>query len=500
MAESRDSSSENNTVLTDEEQLEHSHPVKRHAEAHHHVNMKDTSGSRLLFTLVLNFVIPVTQVIGGIYAGSVALISDATHNFSDFTAILISYIAYRIGKKGATPRATFGYRRAEVLAALMNVVLLLGAVLFILYEAYKRFRNPEPISGSIVMWLAGVGIVGNGFSAWLLYKDSRHSLNIRGAFLHMMGDLLTSVVVFINGFVLLFKPWYWLDPLLSVLIVLFIVKNCWSILKEAGNVLMDATPKGLDIEEVMHFLEKIPGVRGAHYIHAWNVSSDSIAFSCHIEVDDQMLSETQVLAERIRQELLEQYGIDHTVLQFETSPCGNGGLLCEMSCSASGDEKDSRSESNPGGKNRRFSLQFILRVFLGLVFIYASIDKIMHPGDFAEILENYQILHGSLVNLGAVILPWAELLIGVCLVAGVLLPGSVFLADVLLLVFFGALVSAFARGLNIECGCFNTSIHKLATGSMGWYLLRDAVFLGIGVYLLWLIYNDRKISAGERPQ
>jgi len=143
---------------------------------------------------------------------------------------------------------------------------------------------------------------------------------------------MTSVAVFISGIVLLFKPWYWLDPLLSLLIVLFIMKNCWSVMKEAAAILMNATPKNINIADIGKSLEDIPEICGVHYLHAWNVSSESIAFSAHIVVEDQLLSQTEILAETIRNKLLTHFGIDHAVLQFETATCGNGGLLCEMSC------------------------------------------------------------------------------------------------------------------------------------------------------------------------
>ena len=313
------------------ESVEHGHGSTV-ACSHHHVDVKDTSGSRLLLTLALNLIIPVAQVIGGVYAYSMALISDATHNFSDFVAVLLAYIAHRIGKKGASFQNTFGYKRAEILAATMNVAILIGASAFIVYGAVERFYHPQAVIGKVVILLAGVGILGNGLSAWLLHRDSKHSLNVRGAFLHMMGDLLTSVMVLINGVILIFRPWYWLDPLLSILIVLFILKNCWSILKASAGILMNATPEGLDLEEIKDFLEQIPGVCAIHYLHAWNISASSIGFSCHVEVLDQRVSETEKLGEMIRHDLFHRFGIDHPVLQFETAECGNGGILCEISC------------------------------------------------------------------------------------------------------------------------------------------------------------------------
>ncbi|MDP2646984.1 MAG: cation diffusion facilitator family transporter [Desulfobacterales bacterium] len=310
------------------------HPCD-HNKPHLRGEIKDTIGSRLLVTLALNLVIPLVQIIGGLVAHSMALISDAIHNFSDFTAILISYIAFRIGKKGASVRNTFGYRRAEIMAALLNVALLVGASIFIIYGAIHRLYAPQPVSGLIVAWIAGVGVVGNGLSAGLLLRDSKHSLNVRGAFLHMLGDFFTSVVVVINGIILIFKPWYWIDPLLSLLIVVFILKNCWGIFKEASNVLMNATPAGLNLDEIKDMLERLSGIIGVHYLHAWNLSSSGIAFSCHVVVAEQPVSHTEALNEIIRNKLFHHFGIDHPVLQFETSSCGNGSMLCEINCDGS---------------------------------------------------------------------------------------------------------------------------------------------------------------------
>lgn len=311
-----------------------SHDHVEHAPA---VVMSDTTGGRLLLTLAINLLIPAAQVVGGIYSNSMALISDAVHNFSDFAAILIAYFAYLIGRRGASPTHSFGYKRAEILGAAINVALLFAASAFIFYEAFDRLRHPQAVTGQIVIYLAAVGILGNGLSAWLLHRDSEHSLNVRGAFLHMVGDTLTSVLVLLNGLILIYRPWYWLDPLLSLLIVVFILRNCWSILKEATGILMNATPRSLDLEKIRQTLQAIPGVCGVHYLHAWNVSSSSIAFSCHVEVVDQPVSQTEPLSEKIRHELFQNFGIDHPILQFETGQCGNGGMLCELSCGKQGD-------------------------------------------------------------------------------------------------------------------------------------------------------------------
>ncbi len=290
------------------------------------------TGTRLLVTLGLNLLIPLAQVAGGLAAGSMALISDATHNFGDFAAVMIAYFAFRIGRRGASVRHTFGFRRAEVLAALVQVALLAGASAVILVEAVDRLRHPTVVTGELVMGLAAVGVAGNGLSAWLLHRDARHSLNVRGAFWHMVGDMLTSVAVLIGGAILTVRPWYWLDPLLSFAIVIFILKNSWSIARESGLILMNSTPRGLDLATVKRDMEKIPGVRSVHYLHAWNLSSSGVAFSCHVVVPDQAVSRTEALAQTLRCHLRERFGIDHPVFQFETADCGNGELLCGLSC------------------------------------------------------------------------------------------------------------------------------------------------------------------------
>lgn len=317
----------------DSKTADHHHTAAGSTCCHHHVTaVDDQTGVRLLLTLGLNLVIPVAQIIGGVMANSMALISDATHNFSDFAAVLIAYLAFRIARRGASVRNTFGYRRAEVLAALINVGLLIGAAVVIVIEAAERIKNPAAVSGGIVMGLAAVGILGNGLSAWLLHRDAKHSLNVRGAFWHMVGDMLTSVAVLVSGAVLYYRPWYWLDPLLSFAIVFFILKNCWGIAKESGLILMNSTPRHLDLEKVQRHLQELPEVCSVHYLHAWNVSSSSVAFSCHVVVPDQAVSRTEPLAEKIRHDLLESFGIDHPVLQFETAACGDGDLLCQLAC------------------------------------------------------------------------------------------------------------------------------------------------------------------------
>ncbi|GAB6057964.1 cation diffusion facilitator family transporter [Desulfonatronum parangueonense] len=289
-------------------------------------------GKRLLICMGINIVIPVFQIVGGIAAGSVALISDAVHNIGDFMALLLAFVAHKLGRRSPSLRHTFGIRRVEIFAAVINAALLGGAAVYIAMEAFKRLLAPTPVLTELVIGLALLGIVGNGVSAWLLHDDSRHSLNARGAFLHMMGDMLTSVAVLVSALVMRFTDMPWLDPALSLLIVAYILFNCVYLLREATRVLLNATPKGLDLKAVQVELEALEGVEGIHYLHVWNISDQSVALTAHVVVPDQMVSATEPLAEAINKMLISRFGIDHPVLQFETRTCGRGSLLCEMTC------------------------------------------------------------------------------------------------------------------------------------------------------------------------
>ncbi len=473
---------------------EHEHLSEHECGGHHHtVSVADTSGSSLLITLILNFIIPSAQIIGGIYAHSVALISDAVHNFSDFTAILIAYFAYRIGQKGASLSHSFGYRRAEVLAALFNVIILTAVSLFIIREAVERFLHPQPVIGELVMWIAGIGVLGNGFSAWLLHRDAAHSLNVRGAFLHMLGDLFTSVAVLISGLILIFRPWYWLDPLFSLLIVVFILKNCWTVLKEAVNVLMNATPEQINLIQVQKNIEEMPDVCSAHYLHAWHSGSGSIAFSAHVVVGDQMLSRTEKMAETIREKLKHAFGIDHAILQFETLQCGNGGVLCEISCNGSMTDKNETSgnrhhHGESADRKEKMKKYFTagLRILLGLTFIYASIHKIMDPKTFADAVYNYQILPDYLINLTALALPVIEIIAGLCLVFNFWTPGAVSIINGMLIVFIAATAFNLSRGLNIHCGCFQSGVGEAGKWEMIWTIVLDTAMLIAGVFVFFM--------------
>jgi cobalt-zinc-cadmium efflux system protein len=300
-------------------------------EPHHHNHNSETSWSKRLFiTMMMNLLIPAVQIVAGIMAGSVALISDALHNLSDFASILISYMALKIGKRGPTLSLTFGYRRVEVMAAVFNVALLFGAALFIAVEGWIRLKNPAPIQGNLVIWAALLGVAANGISTWMLHAGAKENLNMRGAFLHMLTDALTSLGVAFLGLIWLLRPWYWLDPVVSWVIVALILYSGWGILIEALRILMNATPTGIDLENIQKEVESLEGVDGLHHLHVWNPASGTIALAAHVIVPDQKLCRVDELANKIRGVLLSKFKINHPILQFETKAYETKDLLCAL--------------------------------------------------------------------------------------------------------------------------------------------------------------------------
>jgi cobalt-zinc-cadmium efflux system protein len=301
--------------------------VHNHNHDHHR---EDTWGKRLVATMILNLIIPAIQIYGGLISGSMALISDALHNLSDFTSVAISYMALRLGRQKPTVQQTFGYKRVEVLAAVLNVALLYGVGFFIALENWQRFTHPRPIDGHIVIIMAAFAFLANMLSTLMLRAGAKENINIRSAFLHMLTDALTSLLVAILGVIWLYKPWYWLDPIVSWLIVALIAYSGWGILKSAMVILMNATPENIDIEDIRQSVEQVAGVEEIHHLHVWNVSAESVALAAHVIVPDQMLSNIDELSEKIRFLLHDKFRIDHPILQFETRKHDDTSLLCRM--------------------------------------------------------------------------------------------------------------------------------------------------------------------------
>jgi len=305
------------------------------------VHLHETSlGKRLIITMVMNLIIPVVQIIGGVLAGSMALISDALHNFSDFTSTLIGYIALRLAQRPPTPKLTFGYHRIEVFAAILNTALLCAACLYIGVEGWKRFINPQPVDGHLVIIFASIGFAANMVSVVILHRGAQENLNIRSVFLHMLMDALTSIGVVIIGVIWLFFPLYWLDPVISWVIIVLILYSAWDILKEAFTILMNATPTGVDIMKIRDDMMAIEEIGDVHHIHVWGMSANSIALAAHVVVPDQMLSSVDAIAKNVRKVLLQRHNIDHPILQFETERYEPSGLFCNDDIHDSSQQED----------------------------------------------------------------------------------------------------------------------------------------------------------------
>jgi len=289
----------------------------------HQINSKN-----LLYATLLNFGITVVEVIGGLMSNSLSLLSDALHNLTDAIAVLIAYIANKTGNRQANIRKTFGYKRIEILAALINGIVLVAISVYLFYEAYKRFINPEEIKGMIMLVVATAGLIANLVAVFILQKDSKHNINVKAAYVHLIGDTLSSVAVIIGGVLIHFYNIYWIDPLVTVLVGLYILKESWRIIRETINILMQATPTGLNIEEVKNTVEAMPLVKNIHHMHAWNLTDKEIHFEAHIDLEkDIPVSETAQLQKNIEKMLHDQFDVEHVTLQFEFGCCNRPNII-----------------------------------------------------------------------------------------------------------------------------------------------------------------------------
>lgn len=289
---------------------------------HHHTQ------SRLGLTFLLNILITVAQIIGGIISGSLALISDAIHNLSDGVAVLLAYIADRLGHREKTAKHSFGYKRAEILAAFINALVLIAISFYLMIEAIDRFANPQTVD---FKWMLGLGILGflaNGFSVFLLHDDHEHNLNVKAAYLHLLGDALTSLAVIVGAVFIWAWGWTWIDPLVTLLISIYLLVHTFKLLKESTEILMQFAPSNIDPDLVKQKLETIAGLKQVYHIHIWRLTDHTIHFEGHAELDsDLKLSETRAIDAEMNEILHHEFNITHVTLQFEYH-CTNGGKGC----------------------------------------------------------------------------------------------------------------------------------------------------------------------------
>ena len=288
-----------------------------HSHSHNH-DHHDVKGRNLLLTIVLNVIITAAQVVGGLISGSLSLLSDALHNFSDVLSLVVSYVADKFSKREASFDKTFGYKRAEILAAFVNAATLLIVAVYLIYEAILRFLDPQTIESGLVIWLALLGIAANGFSVLLLRKDSKENMNMRSAYLHLFTDMSASVAVLIGGLLMKYFGWFWVDSLLTVLIALYLIFMGYDLLKTSFKVLMLFTPDDINLEKIRDAISIHPKIKNVHHMHIWQLNEKETHLEAHIDFsEDITLSEFDAILDEVEAMLHEKFEINHVNIQPE---------------------------------------------------------------------------------------------------------------------------------------------------------------------------------------
>lgn len=315
------------------------HAHDHHGHAHPHGRAHGAAGGKkgLLLALTITFLMMIAEIIGGLLSNSLALLSDAGHMFTDTLALGLSYIAMKFAEMPATERKTYGFYRLEILAALANGVILILISVYILYEAYLRMRDPEPVQSTLMLVVAGLGLIVNIFGALFLVKHHETNLNIRGAFLHIIGDAVSSVGVIIGGIIIAYTGWNLVDPLLSILIAVGIIVGAAGLVIESVNILLESVPAHLDVGTLAAEIGSLAGVREAYHIHVWTITSGVYALSAHVIIDDRSVSSTRTLLDSIRKMLADRFKVQHSTIQLECERCEMNG-----SCTLPDDIRNAR--------------------------------------------------------------------------------------------------------------------------------------------------------------
>ncbi|WP_303316626.1 cation diffusion facilitator family transporter [Flavivirga abyssicola] len=290
-----------------------------HSHTHNHSHShNDLKGRNLFISILLNILITAAQVIGGIVSGSLALLSDALHNFSDVLSLIISYVANKLSKKKASIHRTFGYKRAEILAAFINAATLMIVAILLIIEAIKRFQNPEEIESNLVIWLSLLGIVANGFSVLLLKKDSNANMNMKSAYLHLLTDMMASVAVLIGGLLMKYYELYWVDSVLTFAIAVYLIWMGFDLLKRSTKVLMLFTPDDIPLKQIVAEINAFDSIKNVHHVHVWQLNEEEIHLEAHIDFNNDItLSQFDVILHEIEHLVFNKYDINHVNIQPE---------------------------------------------------------------------------------------------------------------------------------------------------------------------------------------
>lgn len=285
---------------------------------HVHIHKHEVKAENLVYSILLNLLITVAQIVGGIISGSLALISDALHNFSDVLSLVFSLVAHKLSRRKASIDQTFGLKRAELIAAFVNAATLIIVAFILIYGAVERFFHPHEIKSNLVIWLAVLGIAVNGLSVILLKKDADHNLNMKSAYLHLLTDMMASVAVLVGGLLMKFYGWFWVDSVMTILIAVYLIVVGYDLIKKATKMLMLFTPEHIDIKEIVREVHKVPVAGKLHHIHVWHLNEEEIHLEAHLDCpEDFTLTQFDEVLHRIELVLFENFGINHITIQPE---------------------------------------------------------------------------------------------------------------------------------------------------------------------------------------
>ncbi|KAA6333204.1 Cadmium cobalt and zinc/H(+)-K(+) antiporter [termite gut metagenome] len=301
--------------------MAHKHAHEQH---HNHAINANSLNRAFIAGIVLNLIFVFVEFGAGFWFDSLALLSDAGHNLSDVVSLVLALLAFRLAKVRANERFTYGYKKSTILVSLLNAVILLVAIGGILWESINKLQYPEEVSGASIAWIAGIGVVINGFTAFLFMKDKEKDLNVKGAYLHMAADALVSIGVLVAGVVISYTGWYIIDPIIGIAIAIVILISTWNLLRDSIRLSLDGVPATINHDKVLNVLTEIEGVKSVHHLHIWAISTTEIALTAHVVIDD--VSKMEELKHYIRHEL-EHCDIGHVTLEFEYE-----GEECEIRC------------------------------------------------------------------------------------------------------------------------------------------------------------------------
>ena len=304
---------------------DHSH------DHHHHAHALDITqvNNSLVVGILLNITFVVVEFGAGFFSNSLALISDAGHNLSDVASLALALLAFKLLKSKPTQKFTYGYRKASILISLLNAVILLIAVGSIGYESVHRFITPKPVDTNVIIYVASIGIAINAASALLFFRDRKKDLNLKGAYLHLMVDALVSIGVVVSGIVMMYTQWLWIDPFISIIIMIVILASTWNLLRDSLSLSMDAVPTNISMERIREAALKLAGVKDIHHIHVWAISTAENALTAHLVISEAISHEETSKLKNQFKHSLEHLGIQHATLETEVEECSEATPGCE---------------------------------------------------------------------------------------------------------------------------------------------------------------------------